>query len=76
MTVLHRSVTRFDPLTQERLDELAGQASGVLAVDVPRTAVVRAAVTFWLARNESADRAQIIEAIRRALIPRGKKAKR
>jgi hypothetical protein len=76
MTVLHRSVTRFDPLTQERLDDLADQASDVLAVDVPRTAVVRAAVTFWLARSESADRAHIVEAIRLALVPRGKKAKR
>jgi hypothetical protein len=76
VTALHRSVTRFDPRTRERLDDLADQASSVLRHQVPRTAVIRAAVTFWLARSESADRAQIIEAIRVALVPRGKKAKR
>lgn len=76
MTALHRSVTRFDPLTRERLDDLADQASSVLDLAVPRTAVIRAAVRLWLARSESADRAQIIEAIRTSMVSRGRKANR
>lgn len=75
MTALRRSVTRFDPRTRERLDDLADQASSALARPVPRTAVIRAAVTFWLARSESADPTQLIEAIRGSLVTRGRKAR-
>lgn len=75
MTVLERSVLRFHPATRERLDELAVLASSVLRCDVPRAAVVRAAVCAWLATSASADPAQIIEAIRISRVKRGKKAK-
>ena len=75
MTVLERSVLRFHPATRERLDELAVLASSVLRCDVPRAAVVRAAVCAWLATSASADPAQIIEAIRTSRVKRGKKAK-
>ena len=75
MTVLERSVLRFHPATRERLDELAVLASSVLRCDVPRAAVVRAAVDAWLTTSASADPAQIIEAIRVSRVKRGKKAK-
>jgi hypothetical protein len=51
-------------------------ASSALRCDVPRAAVVRAAVDAWLATIASADPAQIIEAIRISRVKRGKKAKR
>lgn len=73
MTALLRSVLRFQPATRDRLDELAELASGVLRCDVPRAAVVRAAVCAWLASNESADPAQLIEAIRASQVKRGRK---
>ena len=75
MTALHRSVTRFDPRTRDRLDDLADQASSVLDLPVPRTAVVRAAVASWLARSETTDPAQLIESIRRSMVKRGRKAR-
>ena len=75
MTVLERSVFRFHPATRARLDELAELASAVLRCDVPRAAVVRAAVDAWLATSARADPAQIIEAIRISRVKRGKKAK-
>jgi predicted transcriptional regulator len=73
MTVLQRSVTRFEPETRDRLDELADQASIALKREVPRTAVVRAAVTDWLATSERTDPARVIEAIRTSLVKRGRK---
>jgi hypothetical protein len=72
---LHRSVTRFDPVTRERLDELADQASVTLEIEVPRSAVVRAAVTHWLAASDRSDPAHVIEAIRTSLVKRGRKAR-
>jgi hypothetical protein len=76
MTTLERSVLRFHPATRERLDKVAVLASSALRCDVPRAAVVRAAVDAWLATIASADPAQIIEAIRISRVKRGKKAKR
>ena len=76
MTVLERSVLRFQPATRARLDELAELASGVLRCDVPRAAVVRAAVSAWLSTSDSAAPAQIIEAIRASQVKRGKKSTR
>jgi N-acetylglucosamine-6-phosphate deacetylase len=75
VTVLERSVLRFHPATRARLDELADLASSVLRCDVPRAAVVRAAVCAWLATTASADPAKIIEAIRTSRVKRGKKAR-
>jgi hypothetical protein len=74
MTALLRSVLRFQPATQDRLDELAELASAVLRCDVPRAAVVRAAVSAWLSSSESADPAQLIESIRASKVKRGRKA--
>jgi hypothetical protein len=73
VSVLERNVLRFQPAMRARLDELAKRASSVLRCDVPRAAVVRAAVSAWLATIERADPAQLIEAIRRSQVKRGKK---
>ena len=75
MTALRRNVLRFQPATGERLDELAKRASRVLRCNVSRAAVVRAAVSAWLASSENADPASIIEAIRVAVVKRGIKPK-
>jgi hypothetical protein len=76
MSALQRSVLRFQPATRDRLDELAHMASRVLRCDVPRAAVIRAAVCAWLATTVNADPAQLIEAIRVSQVKRGKKATR
>lgn len=76
MSVLERGVLRFQPATRARLDDLAKRASAILRCDVPRAAVVRAAVCAWLATIEGADPAQLIEAIRTSQVKRGKKAPR
>jgi predicted transcriptional regulator len=70
---LHRSVLRFSPDMRDRLDELAGMASTALRRDVPRSAVVRAAVGAWLEANDAVDPKQLIEEIRASLIARGRK---
>jgi hypothetical protein len=75
MTALLRSVLRFQPATQDRLDALAELASGVLHCEVPRAAVVRAAVGAWLTSSESGDPAHLIEAIRASQLKRGRKPK-
>jgi hypothetical protein len=72
---LDRSVLRFQPATRARLDALAKRASAVLRCDVPRAAVVRAAVSAWLATIDGADPVQLIEAIPRSRGKRGKKAR-
>jgi hypothetical protein len=75
VTVLERSVLRFQPATRARLDEIAVLASSILRCDVPRAAVVRAAVSAWLATSEGADPAKLVEAIRASQVKRGKKAR-
>jgi predicted transcriptional regulator len=76
VTVLLRSVLRLSPGTRDRLDELAGMASAALQREVPRSAVVRAAVGAWLDAIDDADPAQLIEAIRASLVKRGRKPQR
>jgi hypothetical protein len=76
VTVLRRSVLRFSPGTRDRLDELAGVASAALQREVPRSAVVRAALGAWLDAIDDADPAQLIEAIRASLVKRGRKPQR
>ncbi len=76
MTALLRSVLRFPPATQDRLDQLAELASAALDCEVPRAAVVRAAVCAWLASNETADPAELIEEIRASQIKRGRKPRK
>lgn len=73
MTTLHRSVPRFTPGMRDRLDELASLASAALRREVPRSAVLRAAVGAWLEANEHANPAQLIEEIRAALVNRGRR---
>lgn len=76
MTALHRSVLRLQPATRDRLDKLAALASAALRCEVPRAAVVRAAVCAWLISNESADPAQLIESIRASQMKRGRKPRK
>ena len=63
MKLLQRSVLRFPPAIQDRLDEVAELASGSLHCKVPRAAVVRAAVGDWLAASPHASH---IAAVRNA----------
>ena len=70
---LHRSVLRLSPVMRDRLDELADLASTALRREVPRSAVLRAAVDAWLEANKHAAPAQIFEEIRASLISRGRK---
>lgn len=73
MTALHRAVTRFEPDTRDFLDNLAERASIVLKRPVSRSAVVRAAVSDWVAARANADPAHVIEAIRASMVSRGRK---
>ncbi len=75
MTALRRSVLRFKPAMRERLDELAEMASDVLDRKVSRSAVVRAAVQGWIEAVSIADPVLVIEAIRAAMVKRGRKKK-
>jgi hypothetical protein len=68
-----RGVLRFSLATLERLDDLAEMAGHDLQREVSRAAVVRAAVTAWLATSASAEPAQVIETIRLAIVKRGRK---
>jgi hypothetical protein len=71
---LVRCVMRLPTVTVDRLDRLAAMASLTLRCDVPRAAVIRAVLESWLDAEEDRDPAPIIEAIRSALIKRGRKA--
>jgi hypothetical protein len=73
VTALRRSVLRFKPGTQERLDEVADLASTVLKCKVSRAAVTRAAVEEWVDAVSSADPTLLIASIKAALVKRGRK---
>lgn len=73
MSTLKRNVLRFEPECQDRLDEIAELASAILNCEVSRAAVVRAAVQAWLTINAEIDPEQLVEAIRRATVKRGRK---
>jgi hypothetical protein len=76
VTNLKRQVQRFTPEMCGRLDDLAETAGDAIGRDVPRAALVRAAVTTLLTTadsTDSADRERVIKAIRLALVKRGKK---
>ena len=73
MTRLKRNVLRFEPACQERLDEIAGLAGTILDCEVSRAAVVRAAVEAWLRTNAGIHPELLVEAIRAALVKRGRK---
>ena len=70
---LKRNVLRFEPECQDRLDEIAEVAGAILDCEVSRAAVVRAAVQSWLATNAGTRPEQLIEAIRGAMMKRGRK---
>jgi hypothetical protein len=61
-----RSVLYVAEETTMRLDGVALEASRVLACEVPRSAVVRAAVIAWLDGAERRPREIVIQAIRAA----------
>lgn len=73
MTNLTRKVQRLTPAMCERIDELAEVAGKALNQKVPPTAVLRAAVGEWLATIERANIEKVIEAIRLAIVKRGRK---
>ena len=73
MTILTRKVQRLTPAMCERLDELAELAGNALNRNVPRAAVVRAAVGDWLATTDNDKLEKVIEAIRLSIVKRGRK---
>lgn len=73
MINLLRCVLRLPGNTLDRVDEIAGSASIALLCDVPRAAVVRAALTAWLDIAEDVNPEQVVEAIRAAMVKRGRK---
>jgi hypothetical protein len=73
VTKLKRNVLRFEPECQDRIDEIAELAGRILQREVSRAAVVRAAVQAWLTTNESIHPELLIEAIRGAMVKRGRK---
>ena len=73
VSTLKRNVLRFETGCQDRLDEIAELAGTVLQCEVSRAAVVRAAVQGWLTTNADIDPAQLIAAIRAAMVKRGRK---
>ena len=73
MTTLKRNVLRLEPACQDRLDEIADHAGTALQCEVSRAAVVRAAVKGWLATSASIHPEQLFEAIRGAMVKRGRK---
>lgn len=73
MTRMKRNVLRLPLAMRERLDDLAEMAGNDLQREVSRAAVVRAAVTAWLAISAESDPAQVIGAIRAAMVKRGRK---
>ena len=73
MTALRRSVLRFRPGTQERLDEVADLASQILRCKVSRAAVTRAAVEEWVDAVKSADPALLMASSKASLVKRGRK---
>ena len=73
MTKLKRNVLRFEPACQDRLDEIAELAGEILACEVSRAAVVRAAVQAWLTTSAGGHPDVLIEAIRGAMVKRGRK---
>jgi hypothetical protein len=70
---LKRNLLRFEPECQDRLDEIADFAGTLLHCEVSRAAVVRAAVQAWLTTNTGIHPEQLIEAIRGAIMKRGRK---
>jgi hypothetical protein len=75
VSTLKRNVLRFEPECQDRLDEIADFAGTILQCEVSRAAVVRAAVQAWLTANAGIRPEQVVEAIRAAMMKRGRKAR-
>ena len=73
MINLLRCVLRLPGDTLDRIDEIASVASVALVCDVSRAAVIRAALTAWLDIADEADPTHMIEAIRVAMVKRGRK---
>ena len=73
MIDLLRCVLRLPGDTLDRIDEIASVASVALVCNVSRAAVIRAALTTWLDLADEVDPKQIVEAIRVAIVKRGRK---
>lgn len=73
MISLLRCVLRLPGDTLNRIDEIASVASVALVRDVSRAAVIRAALTTWLDVVDEVDPKQMVEAIRVAMVKRGRK---
>ncbi len=74
MRSLKRSVLALPTAMRERLDELAEMVGNVLERNVSRAAVVRAAVTGWLAAHANVDPALVVEEVRAGIVKRGREA--
>lgn len=72
---LRRYPQRWPEELSARLDRFARRASRALACKVSRSAVVRVAISVWLDAAPTSP-AVVTEAIRVALVRRGRKAKR
>jgi predicted transcriptional regulator len=72
---LRRYPQRWPKELAARLDRFARSAARALACRVSRSAVVRVAIAVWLAAAQASP-AVVTEAIRVALVRRGRKAKR
>ena len=73
MIGLLRCVLRVPGDMLARIDEIADAASVALRCEVSRAAVVRAALAEWLDAVDECNRSQFIEAIRVAMVKRGRK---
>jgi len=72
---LRRYPQRWPDEVRARLDRIVRSARHALACKVSRSVVVRVAITVWL-DAAPASPVVVTEAIRAALVPRGRKAKR
>ena len=75
MINLLRCVLRLPGGTLDRIDEIASVASVALVCNVSRAAVIRAALTTWLDLADEVDPKQNVEAIRVAMVKRGRKSR-
>jgi hypothetical protein len=58
---------------RDRLDSIATDATDALGCDVGRATVARAAFTMWLATMKEGDSTPFFDAIRVAIVKRGRK---
>jgi hypothetical protein len=64
---------RVPASVRDRLDSIATDATDALGCDVGRATVARAAFTMWLATVKEGDSTPFFDAIRVAIVKRGRK---